>query len=158
MTQKTKLITIAILSIIAFLNAFYLSYDWLFPVKELVETSKVFSINNPGSSFCDINETLSCSSVLDSPLAQIFGIPFPVFAMIVYPLILLLALVWLFWKIKNHFKILSYLAWAWILFNGYFIYQETFNIGAFCPLCMLCSAIIISIFVLSFLENKKARV
>jgi len=31
-------------------------------------------------------------------------------------------------------------------FNGYYIYQEAFHIGSFCPLCLVCSAIIVSIF------------
>ena len=58
-------------------------------------------------------------------------------------------------KFKNHFKILTIMGLGGIMFNGYFIYQETFTIGAFCPLCLLCSAIIISIFSLSFIEAKK---
>lgn len=154
MNKKTKLTIIIVISILAFFNAFYLSYDWLFPTKELVsETWNFFSLNDSSSSFCDINETLSCSSVLQSPLAQIFGIPFPVFAMIVYPIILIVALLWFFSKIKNYFRILTFLSAAGILFNAYFIYQETFNIGAFCPLCLICSAIIITIFTLSFSEK-----
>jgi hypothetical protein len=38
MTTKTKLIIISVLSVIAFFNAFYLSYDWLFAVQETAKT------------------------------------------------------------------------------------------------------------------------
>jgi uncharacterized membrane protein len=75
--------------------------------------------------------------------------------MIVYPIIFLVALFWIFGKIKKHFKILTAMWAGWIMFNWYFIYQETFNIGAFCPLCLLCSAIIITIFSLSIIEARK---
>ncbi|MBT6778645.1 hypothetical protein HOA93_02465 [bacterium] len=34
MKKKTKLITIAVLSVLATFNAFYLSYDWIFTVDE----------------------------------------------------------------------------------------------------------------------------
>ena len=105
MTIKTKLIIISILSFWAFLNAFYLSYDWIFVVQN-IENNMYFPIWDISwwSSFCDINETLSCSSVLENPLSQIYGIPFPILAMIVYPIILLIALLWIFWKIKKCFK------------------------------------------------------
>ena len=155
MTTKTKLIIISIISSLAFFNAFYLSYDWLFAVQSA--SSLYFPIWNIswGGSFCDISETLSCSTVLQNPLSQIYWIPFPVIALFVYPLIFIVTLLWLFWKIKKHFKILTIMWAGWILFNWYFIYQEIFNIWAFCPLCLLCSAIIITIFVLSVTEARK---
>lgn len=155
MSTKTKLIIISILSVLALFNAGYLSYDWIFSVQSA--TSLYFPVWDItwGGSFCDINSTLSCSAVLQNPLSQIYWIPFPVFALFVYPVILIIALLWLAWKIKKHFKILSALSLFWIMFNWYFIFQETFNIGAFCPLCLMCSAIIISIFILSFTEMRK---
>jgi uncharacterized membrane protein len=36
-------------------------------------------------------------------------------------------------------------------FNSYIIYMETFYIWAFCPLCLLCSAIIVTIFITSLM-------
>jgi len=155
MTIKTKLLIITVLSIWAFFNAFYLSYDWLFTVENT--SSLYFPVWNvvSGWSFCDINETLSCSTVLQHPAAQVFWIPFPVLAMVVYPVILIISLLWIFKKIRNVFGYLSSIWLAWILFNSYFIYQETVNIWAFCPLCLLCSAIIITIFGISFYEVRK---
>lgn len=155
MTTKTKLIIISVLSVLAFINAFYLSYDWMFAVQSASSLYfPVWDISG-GWSFCDISETMSCSAVLQNPLSQIYWIPFPVLAMFVYPIILLVSLLWMFGKIKNVFGVLSTMAIWGILFNWYFIYQETFNIWAFCPLCLLCSAIIITIFWISMVEVRK---
>ncbi|MDP2090248.1 MAG: vitamin K epoxide reductase family protein [Candidatus Gracilibacteria bacterium] len=163
MHRKTKLKIIIIISFIAFINAFYLSYDWIFAVEQ-TQSMYFLPANNitGGGSFCDINETLSCSAVLSNPLSQIYGIPFPLIALFVYPIIILVALLGYFKKIKNTFKILLVMGLAGIMFNGYFIFQEIFNIGAFCPLCLMCSIIIITIATLSgtevckkYIENKK---
>ena len=158
MTTKTKLIIISVLSIWAFFNAFYLSYDWMFAVESA--SSMYFPVGDIswGWSFCDINETLSCSAVLQNPLSQIYWIPFPVLAMLVYPIILIVALLGMFGKIKNVSKMLLAMWIGWIMFNWYFIYQETFNIGAFCPLCLLCSAIIITISIISATEVRKESI
>ena len=158
MTTKTKLIIILVISILAFFNAVYLSYDWLFAVESA--SSLYFPVWNVvvGESFCDISETLSCSAVLQHPLSQIYGIPFPIVAMFVYPIIMIVALLWYFSKIKNVFKILLAMAIGGLMFNGYFIFQEIFYIKAFCPLCLICTVIISTIGWLSLSEiikNKK---
>jgi uncharacterized membrane protein len=159
MTKKTKLLIISILAIIAFFNAFYLSYDWLF-VKSTWST--VYSLawsSTWAPSFCDVSETISCSKVLENPLAHFFWIPFPVPAMIVYPLILILSILWYLNKIQNIFKILIFIAVGWLMYNWYFIYMETFKIWAVCPLCMICTAIIITIWWMSLTEiiNKRNK-
>jgi len=43
------------------------------------------------TSFCDINATYSCSDVLTHPAALVFGYPFPAVAMLVYPIIFVIA-------------------------------------------------------------------
>ncbi len=159
MSKKTKLIIISIISVLAFFNAFYLSYDWIFNIEQ--NNSLYFLpmwdfVWN--SSFCDINETFSCSVVLSNPLSQIYWIPFPIIALFVYPVIFFIAILWYFRKIKNVFTILFWMWISWIMFNWYFIYQEIFNIGAFCPLCLLCSAIILTISFLSWSEVIKKNI
>jgi len=144
MTTNKKLKIIVALAIFGILNAFYLSYDWIFWVSTMV-----------WGWACDINDTLSCSTVIDSDLTKFFWIPFPVIALTVYPIILITTLLGLFWKIQKHFKILAAMWAGWMMFNWYIIYQETFNIGAFCPVCLMCTGLIITIFILSFLEVKK---
>jgi len=142
-----KLITICILSFIAFVNASYLTYN-----NYKIEQN-IWKIG----SFCDINNTLSCSNVLSSPYSKIFWLPFTTYAMIVYPIIFVIAFLGITLVLKKPERFLVALGWGWILFNSYFIYQEFANIWSYCPLCMLCSAIIVTIFVLALIwmrENK----
>ncbi len=138
-----KFTIIMILSTVAFLNAAYL-------------TSKAYGIL-PGPSICDINSKFSCDIAMSHPAAYIWPIVFPAIALVVYPVLFFIAFFGLHSLTqKKYFKTLTYLSWAWILFNSYFIFQETFVIKAFCPLCILCTAIIITIFVMSInWRNKK---
>jgi uncharacterized membrane protein len=135
--MKKKYFVILILSVIATINAAYLTY---------------IAYSN-SSSVCDISETLSCGNVLNSPDTQIFGIPFPAIALLVYPIIFLIAF-FSHKKNRNNFKILLGISGGGILFNSYFIYQE-YLLGSYCPLCLLCSIVIITIFILSYIETFK---
>jgi len=81
-----KLWVILILCVVAFANAFYL-------------TSKAYELKNQQQeqgvkfdSFCDFNKSFACSPVLLSPYAQFFGVPFPAVAMVVYPILALIAI------------------------------------------------------------------
>lgn len=137
-----KLIAIFISAIIWAGNAIYL-------------TIAAFSINKwalgvwtVNSFVCDINNVFSCSSVFSNSFAWIFWIPFSLIAMFVYPIIAIIALLWIFWKIKNPFKILFIIWILWLLFNGYIIVNE-YLIWAYCLLCLICTAIIIFILILS---------
>lgn len=139
---------ILILSIVALFNAVYLS-------------NKAYQLNylNPEtvSSFCDLSKTSSCTEVLKHPLSKVFGIPFPWMAVVVY--VALIALSYLGYKKKDlwYAKVIQKIAFAGMLFNGFIIYREIFYIYSYCLLCLACTAIIISIFVLSTLlikENK----
>lgn len=124
-----------ILSVIATLNAWYLTYT---------------AYNPSEASFCDINAEYSCSMTMNTPETQIFGVPFPALALVVYPILFLIALRGRRKKSMKTFTILAILSACGILFNLYFIYQE-YLLGTYCPLCLLCSVIIITIFILSIL-------
>lgn len=137
--MKKNLQVILILSFIAFFNATYLSFDGLW---------------KDGNTFCDINNTISCTNVVTHPATHFFGVPFPLIAMVVYPVIALFAFLGLKGIIKKSHIVIRYLSALWILFNGYIIYQETFTIKAVCLLCLLCSVIIITIHCLTY--TKKA--
>ena len=71
-------------------------------------------------------------------------------AAVVYPVLLLVALWGWFSKRILPAKVLTFLAGGGILFNSYVIYQE-FIVGVFCPLCAMCTVIIITIFILALL-------
>jgi uncharacterized membrane protein len=134
--MNKKLLAVIILCIIAIINAAYL-------------TNMAYS-EMSGSSFCDINAMISCTSVFNNTASQIFGIPFPMIALVVYPILLLVAVLGYYKKITNHWAWLRWLSLGGMMFNGYIIFQEAFVIKAFCPLCLLCTGIITTIHLLSY--------
>lgn len=147
-TSMNKYRAIIILSVIAIINASYLSYKAYF-----------FRYVDPLglTSFCDFSKVNSCSEVLRNPLSSVFGIPFPWVALVVYPV--LLGLAWYGLKRQSYAqaKILATLSFLGTCFNGFIIYRETFFIHAFCLLCLMCTAIIVSIFFLSLSLIKEGK-
>lgn len=136
-----KYLAIILLSIVAFVNAGYLT-DKAYYLKNTLASERPMS-------FCDINQTFSCTTVLDSPYSEIFGIPFPMIALFVYPIIALIAVLGYRSGSAKHFKYLLAMGIGGALFNGFFILREYLYIGAYCYLCLICTAIIITISVLS---------
>ncbi|MDD2891397.1 MAG: vitamin K epoxide reductase family protein [Candidatus Gracilibacteria bacterium] len=149
--MKKLFIAIMTLAIIAFGNAIYLTNQAYTLKTKLAESTGSYS------TFCDINSTFSCSNVLISPRAQFFGYPFPALAMLVYPVIFLIALLGYIGICRKSFSILAGMALVGICFNGYYIYQEAFYIGSYCPLCLMCSGIIILILGISIFGIKKSK-
>jgi uncharacterized membrane protein len=139
-----------LLSLIASFNAAYLTYS-----AYLSEgAQKVFWTNSIDSYLCDINSTFSCSTVFNHDFSWILWIPFSLLALIVYPLIILIAVLWLLNKIKNHYKILFFIGLWWIIFNSYIIYNE-YVVWVYCLLCLICSFAIITTAILSKIGMKK---
>jgi len=135
-----KLLAICIVSVLAFFNAAYLTVQ-----NYKIEHAPKWSI----SSFCDINNSFSCTTVLSSPYSKVFWLPFPAIAMLVYPIIFAIAFLGMQRIIKKPFHILTALWIGWTLFNSYFISQEILYIWSFCPLCLWCTGMIITIAILS---------
>ncbi len=137
MPFKKRNIFIIILTILGMINAFYLSYL----AYELVFAAKDgFLAVSP----CDINDTFSCSNALKSPRVHIFGIPFPMIAAVVYPVLFILSLVAYFRNSVNMIKIITIMAFGGLCFNGYIMYQE-YLMQTFCPLCLMCTGYILTI-------------
>lgn len=141
-----KYLIILILALIGVFNAAYLSipaYEyWNGANKEVLQSLP-----------CDISSTLSCSGILQNKRAIIFEVnnfkvAFPMIALVVYPILTLLALSGWIRKSVTEAKWLTGLSAGGIAFNGYVISQEVI-VGVFCPLCAMCTAIIITIFILS---------
>lgn len=138
--MNKKYLVIMVLATIAILNAGYLSF-------------KAYSYHFAGkpelSTVCDAFGPGSCSDVLRDPLALVFGIPFPFIALAVYPILFLI--VWYGYRHSSltAAKALAVLSGMGMCFNGFIIYREIFFIHAYCLLCLICTAIIISIFLLS---------
>lgn len=149
--MKKLFIAVIVLAIFAFGNAVYLTTQAYTLKAKMAESVGSYS------TFCDINSTFSCSNVLLSPRAQFFGFPFPAVAMVVYPIIFLVALLGYLGICRKAFPILAGMAIGGMCFNGYYIFQEAVYIGSFCPLCLMCTAIIISILGISIYGIKKAK-
>lgn len=149
-----KYLIIAVLALIGIYNAIYLSipaYEyWNGANKEVLQSMP-----------CDISSSLSCSGILQNPRAIIFSIgefkvAFPMIAMLVYPILFLIALAGWFTKKPCPAKALTALSAGGILFNSYVIYQEII-VGILCPLCAMCTVIIIAIFILSLCIVKSEK-
>lgn len=138
-----KLYAILILALASLWNAIYLTIS-AFNYKAW-DTSALF---------CDVSETLSCSNLFAFPFAWIFGIPFPAIAMVVYPIIAIIALLAILGKTKNHFIILLVISLMWMMFNSYIIYNE-YLIWIYCLACLACSIAITSIAILSWFWIKE---
>lgn len=132
-----NLYAILVLALISLWNAVYLTIS-AFDYKDW-NTSKLF---------CDVNDTLSCSSLFSFDFAWICGIPFPAIAMVVYPIIALIALLGIFWKCKKAFHIMLWLWIWWMMFNLYIIYNE-YVVWIYCLACLACTLAITTITILS---------
>lgn len=144
--MKNKFLAIQILSALAFVNASYLSYKAYF----------VRFVDPAGlTSFCDVSKVFTCTDVLRHTLSQIFGISFPWVAMVVYPVIFIVA--WYGYRRLSavYVKTLIVLSFLGALFNGFIIYREFFYIHAYCLLCLLCTLIIVGIFGLAVSMRKE---
>lgn len=144
-----KYIVIMVLAAVAIVNAGYLSlkaYGYHFAAKPELSTA------------CDAFGMGSCSDVLRHPLSLVLGIPFPFIALLVYPILFLIA--WRGYRKSTlaPAKILAVLSGMGMSFNGFIIYREIFFIHQYCLLCLLCTVIIISIFFLSLALMRSAGV
>lgn len=141
-----KYLIIAVLAAIGIFNAFYLSI----PAYQYWNGADSAALQMMP---CDLSDKLSCSGILQNPRAIIFSlgdfkVAFPMIAAVVYPVLFLMALWGWFSKSLLPAKILTGLAAGGMLFNSYVIYQE-FVVWVFCPLCAMCTVIIVTIFLLS---------
>ncbi len=145
--KKTSALTIITVSLIGMLNAIYLTY--LFLQDKWGEAEK---------SFCDINSSLSCSSVITSKYAQFLGVPVCTIALFVYPVLIVLA--WMTLKAKktrNLFYGISLLSAMGLMLNIVYIYNEMVYIKALCVLCILCTVFILTDLVMSMIGYSKSN-
>jgi len=85
-------------------NYLILLLSWIAEYNAIYLTNWAYSVKNDQSnwSFCDINETLSCSSVFNHDFSWIFWIPFSALAIVVYLIIIAITIAWMKKKIWNH--------------------------------------------------------
>jgi uncharacterized membrane protein len=145
--MKASAKVIIVSSILGFLNALYLTI--LFVQKSI--------LGDKSSSVCDINSTMSCSSVITSPYSKLFGLPVCTIAMFVYPAIVILAYLALKKKaVKNYFYAISLLATAGMMMNIIYTYIEYEFIRSVCLFCLICLVLIVTNLVMSIRGYSKA--
>lgn len=128
--------TIMTLSTFGFINAMYITFLFI--------QNKMNDVINWGGdtatgSFCDINSSFSCTNVIMSPYAQIFGVPICTIALLVYPALFILAYKALQSKNpRNYFYSLSVISAMGFMFNLLFVHFEYLTLKTFCLLCLIC--------------------
>lgn len=143
-----KIYAILALSGISFFNAVYLTIS-AYSLKAQMATSWTAS-----EFFCDVNAVFSCSNLFLQDFSWMFGIPFSAIAMVVYPVLFILAFLGLKTKNINFFKATGLMALWGVSFNGYIIFHEL-QIPIICLACLACTIAIITIGILSGLIVKE---
>lgn len=146
--NKKLQIAIIILAFLGIINAAYLSWE-AYNIIFAPQTGLL------GNSFCDINVTFSCTSFMNMPESRIFGIPFPMIALVVYPILFGLSLFAYFKQNLTAIKIITIMAFGGLAFNGLVISREV-AVGVFCPLCLMCTGYILTIAILGTIIWKKS--
>jgi uncharacterized membrane protein len=97
---------------------------------------------------CNINAWVNCDAVITGPVAKTLGIPTPLYGFVGYIVILFAA----FWKKAKLVLGMATFGLAFCLYIGYI---ELVQLRVICPVCIACQLIMISVFVLGILLNKK---
>ena len=112
------------------------------------------AIQDPAySSFCDVNETVSCQALYQSEYGSAFGVPVAAGGAIWAGLVLILA----FWGMRHRSSELAgrvagyifVLATIGLAAVFYFAYASFFVLGQACPLCIAVYASVLGIFIVS---------
>ena len=105
------------------------------------------------SSFCDINETVSCEAVLESPYATVRGVPVAAGGVIWSTLVLLIAARGMrrerpddYAAAAGYIFVLATTGLSAVLYLGY---ASFFVIGKLCPLCLTMYVAVIGVFLVS---------
>jgi len=106
-------------------------------------------LRNPNAELaCNINTVFNCGTVMKSPYAEVFGIPWSLLGVAGYPAAILTGLIYIDRRKTN--RILTYLVTlpplgAFVL-SSYFMWITAYQIGAFCPWCILSAISSVNIF------------
>src|SRR5882672_4845887 len=105
------------------------------------------------ASFCDINETVSCAAVLESPYATVRGVPVAIGGVIWSTLVLLIASRGMrrqkpdeYAAAAGYIFVLATIGLSAVLYLGY---ASFFIIGKMCPICMTMYVSVIGIFLVA---------
>lgn len=124
-----------VLSIIGIILASYIIYVQVF---------------RPATTICYVNETINCNAVFFGESSKVLGIPTPLYGLTGYVVIL-------FASFLKKAKLSFGMATFGFLFCLRLIFIEIFQLGEYCPICLLCQTLMISIMVSSFLLMRKGN-
>lgn len=105
----------------------------------------------PAFSPCSINATINCDAIISGEVAKTFGIPTPLYGLIGYIVIFFAAL----FKQK---KLILAMSTFGLLFCLWIAYVELFQLYVICPICIACQTIMISVFSIAVILNRKKSV
>lgn len=113
--------------------ALYLLYEYFAP---------------PHVSLCYVNQTVNCEASTKGVLANTLGIPTAIYGLVGYAVIFVAA-------IKKWRRVLLGVATFGLLFCLRITFLELFVVKAICPVCLACQLIMIILFGLGLLLNKR---
>lgn len=88
---------------------------------------------------CNISSSINCDAFVNGPIATVFGIPSALIGLIGYILILLSA-------IFQNKRILLGMTTFGLSFCAWLGYREIFELKVFCPVCLACQIVMLSLF------------
>lgn len=130
--QKLNLY-IKILSLIGIILAIYLIWQ---------------QISRPAFQVCSINSTINCDAIISGPVSKTLDIPTPLYGLAGYIIIFIAA------YLKKR-KIILAAASFGLVFCLWIFIQEVVLLKVICPICIICQLIMISVFYLSLLINRR---
>lgn len=134
MKNQTKIYTaIKILASLGLLLAIYLLWQ---------------QISRPEFQPCYVNSFINCDAVISGPVAKTLGIPTPLYGLVGYVVILAAAF------LRNN-KLLLGTASFGVAFCLWLGYVELFQLKVICPVCITCQIIMLTIFGLAIVINRK---
>lgn len=147
MNTKTHSKILIISSLLGLLNGSYLT--WLF--------INLTYFSPQTQSFCDINSQITCSSIVTSKYAQLFGLPICTIAAGVYLIMIILAILSHRSSTpKNYFFTIALLSSAGAMMNIIYTHNEWLFLKSICALCLFCLVFILTNLVTSILGYLKA--
>jgi len=109
---------------------------------------KIELLKNPSSVLlCNINAIFSCSNILDVWQSSVFGFPNSLMCIIFFVVTLTAGLIaWAGGSIGRILRlVLMGLAWFFVMFGFWYLWQSIFEIGALCIYCLVCYAAVLTI-------------
>lgn len=120
----------------------------------LVSTYATYQHYRPsGTSFCNLNNVVSCDIVNKSKYSEIAGVPVAVIGIIGYLVLAGIAGMLFAGRIRKQRGILALLILSVgaMFFSFYLTFVEFFWLNALCPLCITSQTVILLIFIISLI-------